>query len=175
MTPPWHQNTRLPEGTSILEHPTIGHFATFKASHIKQTDGLNPQLKRAVDLDLYVKLEEVGDVVVLEEELYRYRQNANGISQGTNGTLAKALAYKVMIDGYFRRKSSGFEPNLTRAAARAMRLRQHQIDIAKPQPLFEPLKALFSTRKTFPELMFHPTMWRNTVSATLRNLQHRQR
>lgn len=175
VTPPWIKYKPLPKGKSILEHPTVGAFATFKRLSLEQTDGFNPQLRRAVDLDLYIKLEEVGEVVVLEEELYLYRQNANGISQGSNGTLAKALAYKVIIDGYFRRKSSGFKPNLNRATVRAMRLRQHQIDIAKPLPLLEPWKSLFSTWRTFPELMIHPTMWRNTVSATLRNLQHLRR
>ena len=171
VSPPWIQYKPIPKGKSILEHPTVGAFASFKASSFMQTDGFNPGLKRAVDLDIYVKLEEVGQVVVLDDNLYLYRQNINGISQGSNGTLAKALAYKVMIDGYFRRKSSGVKPNLTRAAARSMRLRQHQIDIAQKLPIAAPWNSLFSTRKTFPELLFHPTLWRNTVSATIRNIQ----
>ena len=171
VTPPWLQNKPLPEGKSIIEQPSVGHFATFKTSSFKQTAGFNPSLKRAVDLDIYVKLEEVGQVVVLDDELYLYRQNINGISQGHNGTLAKALAYQVMIEAYFRRKSSGFKPNLTRDDARAMRIRQHQIDIAQTLPFGAPWNSLFSTRKTFPELLIHPTMWRNTISATIRNIQ----
>ena len=171
INPPWIQYKPIPKGKSILEHPTVGAFASFKTSSFKQTAGFNPSLKRAVDLDIYVKLEEVGQVVVLDDELYLYRQNINGISQGHNGTLAKALAYQVMIEAYFRRKSSGFKPNLTRNGARAMRIRQHQIDIAQTLPLAAPWNSLFSTRKTFPELLINPTMWRNTISATLRNIQ----
>jgi hypothetical protein len=171
MNPPWIQYKPIPKGKSILEHPTVGAFASFKTSSFQQTAGFNPSLKRAVDLDIYVKLEEVGQVVVLDDELYLYRQNINGISQGHNGTLAKALAYQVMIEAYFRRKSSGFKANLTRNAARAMRIRQHQIDIAQTLPFAAPWNSLFSTRKTFPELLIHPTMWRNTISATIRNIQ----
>ena len=172
VTPPWVQYKPLPKGKSILEHPSVGAFASFKTSSFKQTAGFNPSLKRAVDLDIYVKLEEVGQVVVLDDELYLYRQNINGISQGHNGTLAKALAYQVMIEAYFRRKASGFKPNLTRNDARAMRIRQHQIDIAQTLSLAEPWRLLFATRKTFPELLTHHTMWRNTISATLRNTRN---
>lgn len=171
VTPAWHKNMPLPEGKSIIEHPSVGHFATFKTSSYKQTTGFNPGLKRAVDLDIYIKLEEVGPVVVLDCQLYLYRQNINGISQGHNGTLAKALAYQVMIEAYFRRKSSAFKPNISRKDARAMRMRQHQIDISQSLPLAAPWKLFFSTIESFPELLIDPTMLRNTVSATLRNIR----
>ena len=170
VTPPWHQNKPLPEGKSILEQPSVGHFATFKTSHFEQTDGFNPRLRRAIDLDIYIKLEEVGQVVVLEDELYLYRQNARGISQGHNGTLAKALAYEVMIQAFFRRKATRFSPNVNRNAARNMRIRQHQIDIAQPSHILASWRSLFASCIAFPELLFHPTMWRNSISASVRNL-----
>ena len=88
-------------------------FATFKTSHVEQTVGLNPNLRRTVNLDLYVKLEDVREVIVLEEERYQYQHNANGISTGSHGTLAKALAYKEMFETYFRRKSTGYKTILT--------------------------------------------------------------
>lgn len=166
----WHQNKPLPQGKTILEHPTVGHFATFKTENYNLTKGFEDSLQRAVDLDIYIKLEETGNVVTLNNQLYLYRKNANGISQGGNGTLAKALAYQVMVDGYFRRKASGFKPNLTRSAARDMLLRKHQIDIARPLPLIAPWYSLWTAVKTFPELLIHPTIWRNTLSATIRNL-----
>ena len=123
-----------------------------------------------MNLDLYVKLEDVREVIVLEEERYQYQHNANGISTGSHGTLAKALAYKEMFETYFRRKSTGYKTILTLPAKRAKRLRQHQTNIEKPLPLIEPWNSLFSTWKTFPELMIHPTMCRTTICATLRNL-----
>ena len=120
VTPPWHINKPRPKGKSIIEQPSVEHF---KTSTFKQTAGFNPGLKRAGDLDINVKIEEDGQTVVLDDELYLYRQNINGISQCHNDTLAKALAYQLMIEAYFRRKDSGFKPNLTRNVARAMRMR----------------------------------------------------
>ena len=174
VTPPWIKYKPLPEGKSILEHPTVGAFASFKTSSLKQTDGFNPSLSRAIDLDIYVKLEEVGQVVVLEDELYLYRQNARGISQGHNGTLAKALAYEVMIQAFFRRKATRFSPNVNRNAARNMRIRQHQIDIAQPSHSLASWQSFFSACGSFPELCIHPTMWRNSISATVRNMKNRR-
>ena len=169
--PPWHKNKKLPQGKSILEHPTVGHFATFKTLCFLKTNGFQADLRRAVDLDIYVKLEETGKVIVLDDQLYLYRKNSSGISQGHNGILAKSLAYQVMVTAYFRRKLAGHTPNLSRQKARELRLRQHQIDISQPLPIIHSWQALISAWKTFPELLFHPTIWRNTFSATLRNLR----
>jgi hypothetical protein len=47
-------------------------------------------MKRAVDQDLYLKLEEKGDVVFIPEALYLYRHNTNSISLDTNEYKAQA-------------------------------------------------------------------------------------
>ncbi len=165
---PWHVNKPVPKDSFILAHPTVGAFATFKTSHLKKTQGFDSSLRRAVDLDIYLKLEEVGEVLTLSERLYRYRANPNGISQGGNGTLAKASAYKVMVTAYHRRKAAGFKNNISRSEARNIRIRQHQIDLHHTQTGWSSLRSLLSTAILFPELIAYPIVWRNTLSSILR-------
>jgi glycosyltransferase involved in cell wall biosynthesis len=60
------------------------HFTTFKKDAYNKTNGINPDFKRAIDRDLVLKLEEVGDVIDLNSYLYYYRTNPNSISMDNN-------------------------------------------------------------------------------------------
>lgn len=62
----------------------VDHFATFKKDAFVRVNGLNPTYKRAVDQDLYYRMEEVGKLVFIDEYLYRYRIHNTGISTGKN-------------------------------------------------------------------------------------------
>jgi glycosyltransferase involved in cell wall biosynthesis len=75
---------------SQLATPLISHFATFKNEMYKQTEGIDINMKRAVDQDLYLKLEEKGRVIFVPEGLYLYRHNKNSISLYTNEYKAQA-------------------------------------------------------------------------------------
>jgi glycosyltransferase involved in cell wall biosynthesis len=75
---------------SQLSTPLINHFCSFKKKMYDQTGGIDPYMKRAVDQDLYLKLEEKGGVVFVPEVLYLYRHNANSISLDTNEYKAQA-------------------------------------------------------------------------------------
>lgn len=57
-------------------------FSSFKTAMYRQTAGINPVLKRAVDMDLYFRLEEVAPFLYLSLSIYIYRMYAGGISQG---------------------------------------------------------------------------------------------
>ncbi len=50
-------------------------FAAFRLSAYKASLGIDSSLKAAIDQDLYFKLEEHGDIVVLDKFTYKYRQN----------------------------------------------------------------------------------------------------
>ncbi len=104
--------------------PVISHFATFKKRHYDKTDGINPCLKRAVDQDLYNKLEEVGSCLYIDEPLYYYRHNRNSISVGDNNIKAIYWNYLVFSDTFRRRRKSEqkFAPRLTRVALGRKRL-----------------------------------------------------
>jgi len=74
------------EGKSILEAwadpngPRMSHLKTFKRKFYNMTKGVNPKLRKAVDKDLVLKLEEVGDVIFIPEILYKHRRHKNTIS-----------------------------------------------------------------------------------------------
>lgn len=59
----------------------ISHFVSFKKSFYDKTTGIDLSYKRAVDQDLYLKLEETGPVYFVDKTLYLYRRNPSGVSR----------------------------------------------------------------------------------------------
>jgi glycosyltransferase involved in cell wall biosynthesis len=96
----------IPQGQSFLTYRKgIAHFATFKKKCYEKTEGIDLLMLRAVDHDLYYKLEEVGNVYYIDKPLYYYRQNtANNISLG-EGNMLKAHAWDIysMVNACKRR------------------------------------------------------------------------
>jgi hypothetical protein len=76
--------------TSQLATPLINHFASFKKHYYDKTAGIDTNMKRAVDQDLYLKLEEEGGILFIPEVLYLYRHNINSISLNKNEYKAQA-------------------------------------------------------------------------------------
>lgn len=64
------------QGSSII----ISHLKTFKKSYYNLTEGVNPNLKKAVDRDIVLKLEEVGDLLHIPHILYAHRCHKDSIS-----------------------------------------------------------------------------------------------
>lgn len=79
-------------GSSILHTRSwpIRNFMTFKKDKYNMTEGVDMTMRRAVDYDLYYKLEEVGDVVHLDRIQYIQRNNPHSISLNDN-------AYKAAV------------------------------------------------------------------------------
>jgi glycosyltransferase involved in cell wall biosynthesis len=86
------------------------HFATFKKCLYDKTIGISEEITQAVDQDLYFKLDEVGNILILEQILYKYRYHKNGISTGKAGT-GKARYWLVILiyEAYKRRGIEGAE------------------------------------------------------------------
>ena len=82
---------------SQLDTPLINHFATFKKIMYDQTIGIDTYMKRAVDQDLFLKLEEKGTIIFTPEILYLYRHNSNSISLNDNEY--KAVAWFIYAIG----------------------------------------------------------------------------
>lgn len=101
------QGETIPESFSYLTYGkgAITHFYTFKLGAYKKTEGINPKLSRAVDQDLYYKMEEVGKHLFLDKHLYLYRVTPLSISMNDNRLKAKNTHYKVKIASYYRRKN----------------------------------------------------------------------
>jgi teichuronic acid biosynthesis glycosyltransferase TuaG len=81
----------------------FAHFFTFKKETYLNTSGINPNLKSAVDQDLYLKILEHGSVKYIKEPLYLYRLHSNGISQQSFKQGAKESFAKVIHDTMKRR------------------------------------------------------------------------
>lgn len=88
----------IPKGETILTCNTLGavsHFATFKKEFYNRTEGIDDSLRIAEDLDLYLKLEEVGELYFISSPLYYYR-----VGTGNNTSLGQ--------ENYFKSNSSAF-------------------------------------------------------------------
>lgn len=70
----------------------IMHFTSFKKSCYEKTDGIGIDLRANDDLDLYLKLEEVGKVYCLDEFAYKYVVSG----QGTN--LSRLSNYSRLLE-----------------------------------------------------------------------------
>lgn len=90
----------------------VSHFAVFKRRYYEKTEGIDKALQSAVDFDLYVKLEEVGDLFFVDEPLYYYRQgNSNSISIGSSELKNKAFANRIWASlNAFVRRIKGKHP-----------------------------------------------------------------
>ena len=82
----------------------ISHFVSFKKNLYNKTEGINPLLKRAVDQDLYLKLEEIGSLVFIDKPLYLYRIHKGGISAYDNNYKAFYWHIKVVDAACYRRR-----------------------------------------------------------------------
>jgi glycosyltransferase involved in cell wall biosynthesis len=91
--------------SSILETCSwpIHPFATFKKEKYLLTEGIDAQMKRAVDYDLYYKLEEVGDLIHLDCFQYIQRNNPNSISLNDNSYKAAAWHTYACVQAMKRR------------------------------------------------------------------------
>jgi glycosyltransferase involved in cell wall biosynthesis len=75
----------ISKGSDFLhENNGVTAFASFKKSKYDLTVGIDPTFKRAIDVDLYYKLEEVGDLTYIDKPLYLYRFHDGSISLNKN-------------------------------------------------------------------------------------------
>ncbi len=81
----------------------ISHFFTFRKETYLETEGINYNLKSAVDQDLYLKILEHGDPAFIKENLYLYRLHAKGISQFTSKESARNCFAEVIYAAMKRR------------------------------------------------------------------------
>lgn len=100
----------------ILDHETylgtkirISHFKVFKRSFYDKTPGVNRNLRQTVDKDLVLKLEEVGKLIHVNQELYLYRQRRDNLTKSVGKknkeyrTFVKIMRYKVYNEARTRR------------------------------------------------------------------------
>ncbi|KIC92306.1 glycosyltransferase family A protein [Flavihumibacter sp. ZG627] len=95
----------IPENSSylLLSDGRVHHFASFKSSCYKNTEGISREIQKAVDMDMYYKLEETGNIKFVDKPLYQYRIHKGGIS--TMGKEAEANRWHYdIIEAACRRR-----------------------------------------------------------------------
>lgn len=95
----------IPIGSSGLQMMSwpFHHFLTFKMEKYRQTEGMNAFMQRAVDYDLYYKLEEVGEAIHLDCIQYKQRNNPHSISLNDNAYKASAWQIYACVEAMKRR------------------------------------------------------------------------
>ncbi|WP_286760400.1 glycosyltransferase family 2 protein [Salegentibacter sp. UBA1130] len=103
--------SEIPLNKSYLTYRkgAMTHFATFKRDNYFKTPGIDPFMKRAVDQDLYYKLEEQGLHKFLNKVLYKYRLHDEGISQGENKLKAWDWHFYASKKAFKRRRIKNFK------------------------------------------------------------------
>jgi len=99
--------TNIPQGKTNLEVDKIHHLASFPTKKYIEIGGMNRNLWRTDDKDLYYRLEEVGDIMFINHVLYKHRIHPGGVSADVLETLREH--HNVKKDAYFRRKFYGIK------------------------------------------------------------------
>lgn len=150
-------------GVPLIKECTIGAFATFKKIAFESTKGLDPMVRRAVDLDLYLKLEETGPFLFINEPLYLYRQHANGISQGDAGGRAYQWARYVRLSAHFRRKKNNNTSTLQRQEVCTLAYSWFVQELIFRELKLPRLKVLLKTFRFCPLLLFYPKTYLHLI------------
>ena len=95
---------KIPEGKTNLESDKVSHFKTGKRDFYFKTPRLDVNLKSAIDKDLILKMEEVGNLKFIDKILYYYRQRPDSLSRGKNREIARKNFEKVKEEAKRRRK-----------------------------------------------------------------------
>jgi glycosyltransferase involved in cell wall biosynthesis len=97
----------------------VTSFASITRAHYVLTEGVNRNFKRAVDQDLYYKLEEVGRLHYIDQPLYKYRVNSAGISTQRNISKARYWFVRAKENAYQRRMVKPTAKNIHEKELRA--------------------------------------------------------
>lgn len=125
----------IPEGKTYLQLESkdkinITAFASFKKTYYLKTKGLDVFYKKAIDKDLYYKMEEVGQTVYIDKPLYYYRHHAGSISLFNNEI--KALYWELIAKTKaFKRRKKSQGLNISLHSLRAQWYNYYKICIAR--------------------------------------------
>jgi len=81
----------------------ISQFATFKKKYYDATGGISEKYLKAIDKDLYFKLEEVGKTLFIPQPLYYYRWHKGSISLFANAETAYEWELFAKKEAFIRR------------------------------------------------------------------------
>lgn len=97
-----------PKNVSVIEMTCPFAFATFNKEKYLLSVQLNPEFKRAIDVDLYCCLDDVGELLFIDKSLYYYRIHDEGISRGDNRKKAEFWTW-IVKQTHAKRKNMNIE------------------------------------------------------------------
>jgi glycosyltransferase involved in cell wall biosynthesis len=83
----------------------ISHFFTFRKSAYGKIRGINPDLKIAEDIDLYLQLYDVGNIRLIPQPLYLYRIHNNGLSHSPEKENLKKESWNSVLKETIMRRN----------------------------------------------------------------------
>jgi glycosyltransferase involved in cell wall biosynthesis len=86
----------------LKEGGRVSHLKVIKKKLYDMTGGIDPELKKSVDKDLVLKMEEVGKLFYINDTLYCYRQHEDNLSRSLSRKSKKYrdLVIKMRIQMY---------------------------------------------------------------------------
>lgn len=88
-------------------HFEVAHFFTFKKEAYLKTEGINENYKVVEDIDLYLKLYEIGNFKFINKPLYLYRIHKSGLSHDeTKAKIKNETWHTVLLSTAKRRNIS---------------------------------------------------------------------
>jgi len=91
---------------AITSNSIISHLVSFKRDAFFKTKGID-SINMADDVDLYLKLEEVGNILFVNEPLYYYRvDNSNSACRTVSTNNSNYITSKVFLNAFNRRIST---------------------------------------------------------------------
>lgn len=95
----------IPEGLDYFTNGDyqVEHFAAFRKSCYLKTEGISSNKPRAIDQELYLKLEEVAPLMAINDLTYKYRIYDGSISHGESGMSAYVWNILVRYEACIRR------------------------------------------------------------------------
>ena len=152
-----HASRMDPTLSTFQQVSKVFNFIAFPRNRYKQAGGLDSRLRRAMDHDLTLRLDEVGRIHYLPEILYYYRNHEGGISQGKNGAIANQYSTLAHQAAYKRR----VEKPISKSAYRYMMHRYHVrcIELNKSMTNLPMHRHLVWTILYRPHYFFSPRFW----------------
>ncbi len=84
----------------------ISHLKVFKRKLYDMTEGVNPNIRRTVDKDIVLKLEEVGKLIHIDKSLYYFRNHPQQLGYTFPRHEAAEIKRKILIDARKRREAA---------------------------------------------------------------------
>lgn len=82
----------------------ISHLKVFKRKFYDMTEGVDPTIRRVIDKDLVLKLEEVGKLIHIDKDLYYFRNHPQQLGYIFSKAEGKKIKKKIFIDAKERRQ-----------------------------------------------------------------------